>query len=74
MSELWYDSRTATREQMKTVFQQYRQRIATELVQIADDLSSCNQQRWPENPIEFEYDFTDDVADHVLQEMLRANV
>ena len=63
MEELLFDIRTATREQMQVAFQQTRAALAAECAQIAIDLASCNENRWPDNPIPFVFNFTDDVEE-----------
>ena len=69
--ELWVDIRTATRKQMVAAFQLRRQKLVAECAQISIDLASCNENRWPNEPIEFVFDFSRDVEEERFAEALQ---
>jgi hypothetical protein len=60
---MWDDIRTAPHEHMEIAFQQRRNQIVGDCVQLKADVDSYNENRLPPRPIQLVLDFTDDVAE-----------
>jgi hypothetical protein len=67
---LWDDMRSADREFMVIAFQQRRQQIIGDCVQLKLDADSYNENQNPGSPIQLVFDFTDDIAEREALENL----
>jgi hypothetical protein len=63
---LWADINTAPREHMLVAFQQRREQIVADCVQLKTDLDSYNDNQNDGEPIQMGLDFTHDVNEHLL--------
>ena len=48
---------------MEVAFQQRRQQIVMDCLQLKTDVDSYNENRKPESPIQMVFDFTDDLTE-----------
>jgi hypothetical protein len=60
---LWDDIRTADHTHMEIAFQQRRQQIVGDCLQLKRDVDSYNENRKPYRPIQMIFDFTNDLAE-----------
>jgi hypothetical protein len=60
---LWDDIRTATHTHMEVAFQQRRNQIVADCLQLKNDVDSYNENRQPTIPIQMIFDFTDDLTE-----------
>jgi hypothetical protein len=65
---LWNDIRTAGPAHMAIAFQQRRQQIVGDCLQLKKDVDSFNENRKPEKPIQMVFDFTNDLAEIEIME------
>lgn len=63
---LWADIHTAPREHMEVAFQQRREQIVADCVQLKTDVDSYNDNQNDGGPIQIGLNFTDDVAEQQL--------
>ena len=68
---LWDDIRTAPRVHMQMALQQRRQQIVGDCRQLKTDTDSYNENTNPGTPIQMVFDFTDDLAELEVMEMLK---
>ena len=62
-STLWDDIRTADPSHMRIAFQQRRQQIVGDCKQLKTDVDSYNENGNPDEPIQLELNFTQDIAE-----------
>ena len=60
---LWDDIRRANHAHMEVAFQQRRNQIVADCLQLKNDVSSYNENRQPVSPIQMIFDFTDDILE-----------
>jgi hypothetical protein len=60
---LWDDIRTADHVHMEVAFQQRRNQIVADCLQLKNDVDSYNENRQPVSPIQMIFDFTDDLTE-----------
>jgi hypothetical protein len=60
---LWDDIRTADHTHMEVAFQQRRNQIVADCLQLKNDVDSYNENRKPASPIQMIFDFTDDLTE-----------
>jgi hypothetical protein len=60
---LWDDIRRADHEHMEVAFQQRRNQIVADCLQLKNDVDSYNENRQPASPIQMIFDFTDDLTE-----------
>jgi len=65
---LWDDIRSGNREHMQVAFQQRRQQIVGDCVQLKTDVDSFNENNNRGPALQLVLDFTDDVAERVALE------
>jgi hypothetical protein len=63
---LWADIHTAPREHMEIAFQQRREQIVADCVQLKTDLDSYNDNQNDGEPLQIGLDFTTDVNEQML--------
>jgi len=68
---LWADMRDAPREHMEIAFQQRRQQIVGDCRQLKTDVDSYNENAELIRPIQMVFDFTDDLEELEIMELLR---
>jgi len=60
---LWDDIRRADHEHMEVAFQQRRNQIVADCLQLKKDVDSYNENRQPVSPIQMIFDFTEDLTE-----------
>lgn len=61
--EVWTSTETGSLESLAESFRQEREKILRHLSMIYREINHLNKHRFSENPIQFAFDFTDDVRE-----------